>query len=1299
MDLQVSPRKRSRRKQKSKEARSEEAVSPMNLEQEWSRAGANNVAGVTFQVAVTASLLIEARSSQLPLTRVTPEGFEDIDVHFTDGTRGLVQVKERSPSGRFGRSEFVKALRSKKHVLSEESFSKFVLATNATLGGGLCLTGWDSPLSQCLGHDDLNELIKQLADSFDDPHEVLNHTHVVQLGWDVVHRCRGDLARALKIHPSVAALAYSQLLERIAEVAVRQRSTTPDTAVWIATTDLDALVKQVVETVDAQSLDEAISLGIVEPVDFAVQADLSIEEFLAGVDVLPSHIAADLDLPRPVEIRAITHALRENHSAFLVGPSGAGKSALLWRVARELAGQVRPYRLLRLLQEDVPSLSRWIRLQEPTEYSPLLICADNLGRINNEGWTTLATKFVDRPGVLLMGACREEDYRPDLVVGRSTIIDPKLDRELAESIADTLASRMVETTLDVSEAFGASEGLLMEFLSLLLTGRRLKQVVEQQVADRLREDRATEREILRFVATAHSVGVALPVEVLERLLPNRDLTPALFVLDQEHILVTDDGNHWRGLHELRSTVARDYLHQFPPPTTAATIRLLVEHLPVGDAARIIELYARSDVDLVPAAEVISSILESREVCAEEGARLIGALGMADAYRHARMCLEVIEERRPKNLDPETVLNLAYAHRFAGVSFDGLKDISPSFAYLVQIAGLLPPRPVSLREIGVQNLSSGRIHEIGCRGTSEDIIAWLESLEGTAAAGEVPIQDFAAEFSELPISAGARLSASLRSLSRPGDVSTHDDSFGDFPHRMSRLANELPDCLGIDSTQQSDGMVVTVSLMVPKNGVMVHDRSVETCRLMFDFLPETDIAETIVLLPDGSRYSFADYEEGHKRILRNKLPRPRQTSDNANFCRATRMLLASRYWTEPVRALANTSSQLLELWNDALSWVLNPHHNKDRRRNAAKRLDSFMADLACGPKVPVNDENVGDRNNVMEAMSEAVAVVRDIATTESPDDGDCQRLGIRCRSASARLIEARLGNLPTLSTVGNPLHEDLNEMLTLIADILLARGEQRVIPLEHSRKRGPGYWMDAARYSMAAVASSGYQEERDALENALGTLQPACEIHRIRHQDMKSPQLLTDRWVLIISPEANEEGLVELLDRFPQVMAQQFAFRTFIVFGTVDSGIMPLYALELGASELWPASEEDLQEIASELGTEVVKPAQLRAWDAFVNELGEASRTATLFRLRQQVGLVGAKEAFESQYASALAAAEKCHPELQLEAYRLLDRVSTETNGDGQSFAGEYYRSVMRIEVSQDVGNLVNCRIRALSIDS
>ena len=224
---------------------------------------------------------------------MAPEGFEDIDVEFSDETRTLVQVKERSPPGRFARSDFAKALRAKSQVLAGDPRCRFVLATNATLGGGLTPTGWDRSLSECLAQNDLDTLAEQLACSFDDPYEILTRCHVVQIGWDVVERSRADLADILKIHPSVAALAYSRLLERIAGVTVRQRSATPDTAEWIAVSDLDALVKRVLESVDVGSLDEAVKLGIIEPVDFSVRADLTMEEFLTGVDVLPAHIAAD----------------------------------------------------------------------------------------------------------------------------------------------------------------------------------------------------------------------------------------------------------------------------------------------------------------------------------------------------------------------------------------------------------------------------------------------------------------------------------------------------------------------------------------------------------------------------------------------------------------------------------------------------------------------------------------------------------------------------------------------------------------------------------------------------------------------------------------------------------------------------------------------------------------------------------------------------------------------------------------------------------------------------------------------
>ena len=538
-----------------------------------------------------------------------------------------------------------------------------------------------------------------LQDFFDEPNEVLARTHILSIERSVVEESRFDFAQVLSVHPSVAVLAYARLIEQITEIATRQRYTTPENAEWIAPSQLNALVTRVLEAVNVESLDEAVRSGIVEPADFGTRADLSAKDFLAGVDVMPAHIAADLDLPRPTELQALTTALEEEHSALLTGPSGSGKSALIWRTARELAGHVRPYRLLRLLPEDVQELSRWIRLQEPTKSFPLLLCADNLGRPQTSGWTSIARGFLDVPGVLLLGACREEDYRSEFSVGRTTIVDPKLDSDLATSIAETLSRSQVPTVLDVAEAFDASEGLLMEFLSMLLTGRRLRQVVEEQVEARLTQERATEREILRYVATAHAVGVPLPADVLGTLIPDQDLTPALFLLHREHILVSDDESRWQGLHELRSSIVRDFLHRFPPPTIAATIRRLIENLPARDASRIIEAYARLDADLAPSAEAIAEILSSRDVGPENGTLLVSGLAKADAFRHARKCIPVVEDRRPRRLDSETALLFAYTHRFAGISFDSLKDGSPDFSYLTDIADALPTRPKSLRDMG------------------------------------------------------------------------------------------------------------------------------------------------------------------------------------------------------------------------------------------------------------------------------------------------------------------------------------------------------------------------------------------------------------------------------------------------------------------------------------------------------------------------------------------------------------------------------------------------------------------------
>ena len=1262
----------------------------------WSRAGAHNIAGVSFQVAVTARLLVGALTGGLPLTRATPEGFEDIDVELRDGARVLIQVKERSASARFGRSHLADAIRQKKAILTNDTSRRFALVTDAALGGGISPTGWSRSVTEDLDPAVVDRLATRLVSDFDDPVGVLARTHVVHMEWSVVECTRHELAEIVGSEPSIAALVYARLLEQITDVAVGQRSTTPDTAQSLTPSDLEALATRILDSVDVESLHEAVRMGIVEPVDFGVRANLTVEEFLTGVDVMPAHVAADLDLPRPREIRALTDALGEQQSALLTGPSGSGKSALMWRAAKTLSGRTRPYRLLRILPEDVPTLARWLRLQQPSEHYPLLLCADNLGRPGSAGWTEFARDLSGMPGVLLLGACREEDYRPDLVVGRTIIVDPTLDRELADDIAEALAERGVETVVDTAEAFENSDGLLMEFLSMLLTGRRLKQVIEEQVAARLSEDRRTEREILRYVTTAHSAGVAIPAETLELLIPGTDLIPALVVLDYEHLVIAEAGDRWVGLHELRSAVARDYLHQFPPPAAARTLQRLVDNLPVEDACRIIEEYARLHADLVPAAEAVTGILHSPDARATDCAQFVASLAMADAFRHARACLQVVEAKRSRNLDPWTALYLAYSQRFGGVSFDSLVGLGPGLAQLTELATLLPPRPESLRGMCLLDLSPHDVSNIALRGTVNEAVAWLESLEGSEVGQVAAAEQIWTHFDGAPLDSRARLAASLRTLAPTEDAERLGEVVGSLHERTQRLAAEVPDCVGADANYEPDGTVVTLRLLVPEDDSTLHELSVETCRLILSYCPEADFAEVIVLTPGGDRFSIGDYEEGYKRIPQGNLPRAPQTRGNQNVLRAARFLLASRYWTQPLRALAEASQNLLALRDSAVRWLIDPHHNKRRRREAAQHIDALVAKLAAQPGEPVGDDDIRGDRKASDAMQEALAVLRDIAVTGSPSDRQRLALASRCREAVKRLRTARLADLPRLSTVGEPLPDALDEMLALLADLLFVYAEGRRSTSKPAPRRGSESWPDVACRLVREASVNGYEQEREALKEALGT-PDSWKLRRVKHIGIESIGLLTDWWVIISATESGVPAPLEFADRLSPDFAPQLAFRTFVVFET-GGRILPLWALKLGTSRFWPADEDELVTIASGLGTQVLESIHLQTWDAFIKELLRASRAAALLRMRVDVGLVGDEEAFEARYQLACKVAEACHPDLRDEVTRLLRRVEREPSSDRRTLAEEVYRSVTHEETSEDLDALNELRIAALSTD-
>jgi hypothetical protein len=127
------------------------------------RQGARNVAGVSWQIAVTAHLLIEAHAGERDFTRLVPEGYEDIDCLTSSGSRVLVQVKEKGAgAGTMTAADVADVLDHAAKAGKYVDVRSIVLVTDGELGSGLSFTGWDSTLSDLPSTtcDRLIELLK-----------------------------------------------------------------------------------------------------------------------------------------------------------------------------------------------------------------------------------------------------------------------------------------------------------------------------------------------------------------------------------------------------------------------------------------------------------------------------------------------------------------------------------------------------------------------------------------------------------------------------------------------------------------------------------------------------------------------------------------------------------------------------------------------------------------------------------------------------------------------------------------------------------------------------------------------------------------------------------------------------------------------------------------------------------------------------------------------------------------------------------------------------------------------------------
>ena len=230
------------------------------------------------------------------------------------------------------------------------------MVTNGKFGSSLPVTRWATTLDTALARHPsgaavrkalLTALEKKLEDNGLGPELatlLLVRTHLIQTRENLGQVAASSLLQAgLGLHPALASLLRARLQCDLAEVAAVQRQAKFTTAVRRTIADLDAMATRLAQEVDVDSLDEAVAAGVCEPLDFLASSPQDARGFYEGVSVLPSHVAADLDVLRPQESRQVLDGLAERGQVVIVGPSGSGKSALLWRCARLDRAQARGY--------------------------------------------------------------------------------------------------------------------------------------------------------------------------------------------------------------------------------------------------------------------------------------------------------------------------------------------------------------------------------------------------------------------------------------------------------------------------------------------------------------------------------------------------------------------------------------------------------------------------------------------------------------------------------------------------------------------------------------------------------------------------------------------------------------------------------------------------------------------------------------------------------------------------------------------------------------------------------------------
>ena len=570
---------------------------------------------------------------------VVPEGFEDVSLEGLDnGPSWHVQAKSRGEaSGLFPVHKAADHILDswEKHAGRAEQEAKLVVVLERgvkgeTLPGGLATSAPTLAESLQEGSRLLSSLKDRCRDRGmpdGDADRLLATVVVVGVTLDEVTEETVACVGGLVDLPLLSLRAVADLLVQVvARASAENASRRHVDRRRLDKTEILGEIQRWAEQFDVEALEAAIRDGVCELFAYGGERFDDGGRFYEGEATQPFHVASGLVVRRPDVIAEVLQSLEDRFAVVITGPSGVGKSAVLWTIPQEMPGVVW-LRVKQLAVDDVPVILRLARAYGVLATAPVGFLVDSAGTGNFTGWERLRAEAAAVPGMLLVATARDEDLTVLGSLTECAIVAVRLDERSAETIYGGLVDRGATEAAHWREAYESSGGLTLEFTYQLTRGRRLREVIEDQVRRRVTEQRYSELEVLALASTADRWSAAVSTTDVAQTcgLSEFELRAALERLHSEHLLVERDG--WiGGLHRLRSTAICEAVHASPPPAMDDTIRRLIPVVPVSQLHRFI---AAMLTDRPQARSIISETARGQALDSERLAACIQGLRLAD----------------------------------------------------------------------------------------------------------------------------------------------------------------------------------------------------------------------------------------------------------------------------------------------------------------------------------------------------------------------------------------------------------------------------------------------------------------------------------------------------------------------------------------------------------------------------------------------------------------------------------------------------------------------------------------------